>query len=588
MRRQSRFVVFVFLLLLLAGYAWAAPSQQSNSFQIFLSDMRFDLELLADAQFGIGVRSESWTFNDQPNSKTFIADLWYDNEQLADAIFGPGVRPPAGWPNGTAPDSWIGATSSNAIIVARNIRHDLELSAEAFYSGAVSEDRPAGWRGADRIYSCSRSLQNLVTLMDVFYIIQPGTSTSVFDYCDTLAAEMDDQLSNIILRETGLQSQLPDLILAVRGDLERLADQVKGLDSRPADWIRNVDRESPSLISDNFLDLESLANDQLGTGRRPEGWIGLVTNSAVISFRNLRHDLELLADALLGEGVRPHGWQGVDPLMACDSTVQNLEFVVAQNYNYVIDDAIKTSPDFCSLVEFEINDLAENPPLEELAQAQEERYMAESEWAFTYLDTAALQYMGKMPAGARFRAWYRNFGGSTMMFVSGDDFAVYLDQRWTTMSKDIFETLPLLEGVKPLTFCDASWCNGPAPTPTPTGYGALEALVYGTTPQPTISAGEISGKTQVSWNHVRVNYLLDKAETKTAQVTLEICAEPAQISCEPVIRVFDNNTGTEKPVLSQFNGLNVYEFPYGYTANLIIEGATRISPDVWISDPTIR
>jgi hypothetical protein len=34
--------------------------------------------------------------------------------------------------------------------------------------------------------------------------------------------------------------------------------------------------------------------------------------------------------------------------------------------------------------------------------------------------------------------------------------------------------------------------------------------------------------------------------------------------------------------------LNVYEFPYGYTPNLIVEGATLTSPDIWISDPSIR
>jgi hypothetical protein len=69
---------------------------------------------------------------------------------------------------------------------------------------------------------------------------------------------------------------------------------------------------------------------------------------------------------------------------------------------------------------------------------------------------------------------------------------------------------------------------------------------------------------------------------------LEICQQPAQIDCEPVTRVYDNATGTAKAVVSQQNGLNVYEFGYGYTNNLLIEGDTLFSPDVWISDPTIR
>ncbi|MEP6985089.1 MAG: hypothetical protein ABI970_05810, partial [Chloroflexota bacterium] len=95
-------------------------------------------------------------------------------------------------------------------------------------------------------------------------------------------------------------------------------------------------------------------------------------------------------------------------------------------------------------------------------------------------------------------------------------------------------------------------------------------------------------KTQVSWNNIRVTYLLDNAAARTAQVTLEICADTSQTDCEPVTRVYDNTTGTAKAVLSQQNNLNVYEFAYGYTSNLLIEGPTRFSPDVWISDPTIR
>jgi hypothetical protein len=176
-----------------------------------------------------------------------------------------------------------------------------------------------------------------------------------------------------------------------------------------------------------------------------------------------------------------------------------------------------------------------------------------------------------------------------MMFISGQDFAVFVDRRWTDMPQDTFEKLPTLEGVKPLTFCDASWCNGPGPTPTPTGGGAIQQLLNeGTPPAPPDINQVQNQKTQVSWNNIRVTYLLDNAAARTAQVTLEICADTSQTDCEPVTRVYDNATGTAKPVLSTQNGLNVYEFAYGYTNNLLIEGDTRFSPDVWISDPTIR
>jgi hypothetical protein len=81
---------------------------------------------------------------------------------------------------------------------------------------------------------------------------------------------------------------------------------------------------------------------------------------------------------------------------------------------------------------------------------------------------------------------------------------------------------------------------------------------------------------------------LDRPDTGTVQVTLEICSDPTQVACEPVLSVFDNTTGTTRPIISQFNGLNVYELPYGYSTNFILEGTTLFSRDIWVSDPTIR
>src|SRR5690606_28271824 len=134
-------------------------------------------------------------------------------------------------------------------------------------------------------------------------------------------------------------------------------------------------------------------------------------------------------------------------------------------------------------------------------------------------------------------------------------------------------------------------CNGPGPTPTPTGSGPLIQVLLQTTPQATPNPAELETTKQlVSWNYIRVTYVQDNVAARTAQVALEICVQPAQnaTACEPVISVFDQQTNTNKPVISTYNGLNVYEFRYGYTTNVVIEGETRYSNDVWISDPTIR
>ncbi len=223
--------------------------------------------------------------------------------------------------------------------------------------------------------------------------------------------------------------------------------------------------------------------------------------------------------------------------------------------------------------------------------AEEAMMTAESEYAFSYLDVAATQYMGVMPAGTRFRALYRNFGDSNMMFVQGTDFALYVDMRFTSLSETTFRSLPTLDGVDPLAFCDAIWCNGPGPTPTPTGSGPLLSVLVQSTPVATPNVGQLTVTKQlVSWNQVRVTYVFDDLQSKTAQVALELCPQGAEVAtgCEPVNSVFDNNAGAAKPVLSTFNGLNVFDFRYGYSTNLVIESANFYSQDVWISDPTIR
>jgi len=158
------------------------------------------------------------------------------------------------------------------------------------------------------------------------------------------------------------------------------------------------------------------------------------------------------------------------------------------------------------------------------------------------------------------------------------------------MDVEVFNRLPTLEGVKPLTFCDASWCNGPGPTPTPTGSGPIELLLLEGTAIPTPNTRELaSTKTQINWNSIRVTYILDDTATRTAQVTLELCADNNQVDCEPAEVVFDNNAGAPKQVIGQApNGLNIYQFPYGYSSNLLIESGNRFSSDVWISDPTLR
>lgn len=576
MRHTYRLLI-VSLLLVLAGVVWASPSPQANLFQLFLLNLQSDTELLADQVFE-GERPATWTNNEDIESPLFVADLWFNTEQLADTVFGIGERP----------EDWLGATSSNPEFLSRNVRHDLELIADVVFQS--DRDRPEGWVGARPIYRCSRTLQNILRILDTSFNTRPTTPDSVVDFCGAVSNELRDSILPNILQNSGIAGQSQELLSGVRGDLERLADERLGLNSRPPNWSGNRDASTGNFVDDLFRDLEALADNQLGTGNRPPGWLGISVGAPAQSYLNLRLNLENLADLDQGEGLRPTGWQGVNPTNRCDVVVQALVILVEQEVAAVplpvdlIDDQV-----VCLQIERAANDTYENPPAEEVVEF-DETFIWASRLAFSYLDVSALQYMGVMPQDTEFRAWYRNFNESNMMFVSGEGFALFIDRRFTTMPEERFRNLPTLEGRKPLTFCDAGWCNGPGPTPTPTGDGPLVLLLSESTPEPTRDPFvlEQQGKRLVSWNNIRVNYLLDRPETGTVQVTLEICSDPTQVACEAVLTVFDNTTGTLRPVISQFNGLNVYEFPYGYSTNFLIEGTTLFSRDVWISDPTIR
>lgn len=591
MRRYVRWwmILTAAVTLGLVGVLWANTSAQANLTQLFLKTTRDDLELLATEVLGPEVRPEFWTNNTNVELQSFAADLWFDNELLADEVFGVGLRPA----------DWFGATTRDPSLLGRNVRHDLELTADQVRGDAT---RPDGWIGAGRIFRCTRSIQNLTRLADSIYNIQSEVPQSVVDFCNLVRIDIEDRLTAEIFTGLDAQTMTTELLGGVRGDLERVADEVLGLETRPDGWNENRDATSESFITDLLGDTTRLADNLLGAEIRPAGWIGLIGVSPETSQRNLRFDVELLAETLLSErfgpGGRPRGWQGTDPVAVCEPSIQSLARVVRLNYGdfeMPVRETYETQQSFCAAVNLTVNELAENPPaqevVEEIQQERDLRYVAQSRLAFTYLDVAALQYMGVMPYDTEFRAWYRNFNESNMMFVSGDNFALFIDRRFTTMPEEVFRTLPTLEGRRPLTFCDANWCNGPGPTPTPTGVGPIAAVLQAATPIATRSVESVQqqeGKQLVSWNNIRVNYLLDRLDVGLVQVTLEICSDPSQIACEPVVSVFDTNTNLFKPVVQTFSGLNVYELPYGYITNVIVEGNTRFSRDIWISDPTLR
>lgn len=582
MRPYLRWVVIALVAGLALIGALAQTTEPETLFQLELFNIRNDQIIIADRLLGVDNRPDGWSDNDVLDSDSLLADLFINNELLADEVYGEGVRP----------EDWIGATTRNADLIARNVRHDLEVIGDELLGVGV---RPDEWGGSDPIFSCSRTVMNTALVLDVEYNIQTTTPATVRDFCFTVTNEIIDELIERAIGAPETDANTLQLLLAVRGDLERTADEVFGVNLRPTGWLDNTDIASPAFIVSIESDLELLAEEQLGSGVRPEGWIReAAAGSELQALQNLRFNIEAITNELLGEGVRPRGWQGSEePLLRCDPVLQNLVALVDETYeDYALPEVDGNDPNFCRIIADDVNNRIENPPLPdpELEMTPvDQQFLGASELAFTYLDPAALEYMGVMPLDTEFRAWYRNFGESTMMFVSGSDFAVYIDRRWTTLPQETFERLPTLDGVRPLTFCDAAWCNGPSSTPTPTGRGPLLDLVAVATPPttatPTFGSEFEQGEVTVNWEAIRINYLLQRPEAGVAQVTLEICRDASQVGCEAVTSV-TNAAGEQIPVLSQFNGLNVYELPYGYNTGLTIRGTRFVSNDIWLLDPS--
>jgi hypothetical protein len=578
------------------GTVFAIPLQQEsgpqNLYQVFLRDLRNDVEILANRVFGGGSRPDTWSGSEDYIAEDMLGLLFLDYEQLADTIFG--IDSATGL--GIRPDEWFGASSYVPEIVARNIRHDLEIAADTWLGENL---RPDGWVGASKLYRCDRNLMNVLLLLDMAYNLRPVTPETVLDYCPAVLGEVEDVLIPEALGDREDIANLPSLILTVRGDLERLADEALGVNVRPQGWLDNTDVQSESFYPDLEADLNRLA-DIILQNRRPEAWEPMSSFSEASQLRTLRFNLELLADIHLGFARRPNNWQGESELFRCEPALQNLVILTQRAYQYEIPQTDAEGPAYCAQINVSVNFAVENPPTREEQIAYEATiqafdFNAESQNAFSYLDLAAIEYMGVMPWGTKFRAWYRNFGESTMMFVSGPDFAVYIDRRWTTLSEDTFAGLPTLEGRVPLTFCDAEWCNGPAPTPTPTGRGPILDIINANTPPaearpPATADADTTGKRQVTWNQIRIDYLLFRPEIGegVVQATLEICTDASQSICEPVVSVYNTVFDQPVPVVSTTNGLNVYELPYGYRTEFLIEGDSLFSIDVWVSDPSLQ
>lgn len=155
------------------------PVQQQGLFGDSLAELinlRNDLELLATAVRGT-VRPDGWSGNLDVTNPELPLLIRLDLELLvADTL---GFEIPVGW---------FGIAFGDIQYQVRDMRHDIELLADALLGVG---QRPNGWGGnPNPLWACSRSVQTLVRLLgqgDFFVAVADPASP---DYCKALEAQV--------------------------------------------------------------------------------------------------------------------------------------------------------------------------------------------------------------------------------------------------------------------------------------------------------------------------------------------------------------------------------------------------------------
>ena len=154
-----------------------------------LLNARTDINTLADAIANTRPEGYAGTINIDDAQTPLV--LRFDLELLAETEYGDGNRP----------RNWFGAVPGTPFTIARDIRHDLELLANAVYGSQTT--RPNNWNLTDPLYRCNRSTQALVNLLvrnDLFTVSVPANSPTYCADVETAVARFTE--INLLNTET--------------------------------------------------------------------------------------------------------------------------------------------------------------------------------------------------------------------------------------------------------------------------------------------------------------------------------------------------------------------------------------------------
>ncbi|GAB4576441.1 MAG: hypothetical protein Kow0077_32800 [Anaerolineae bacterium] len=585
---RSRVLILVVLLAAIlsagVGQSFARPAEQSVTDALLLA-ARMDLESLANERLGEGARPPVWTNSFDVSRASFAVDLRVDLETLVGLLGGPDWRPVG----------WFGANPGSLWVQARDIRHDLELLADSQFGPDV---RPALWIGGDPVMRCERDVQAVAYWYDrtnVAYVM-PEPQAGV-PYCE-LVKQQNALFADIVLAPAPPAGDL-------RADLNALSRVVFRENVFPIGWTDGKD--NTSIRQD--MELLKAAASQVGSPVDESQWFGAGPYTADWEFsRANRHDLELLADAKIGIGQRPEGWTAFDPLVRCPVDVQEFALLMQQETGNTptID---PTRPDYCEQVIIEYSRFVEEQvgatimagdqavapsqpdggttvlPNNASVPARVGNIAAVAYNPIAYLDRGARIRVGVIPRGTPFTALARNSApDSTMAYVTGEGFTVWISYKYTSLSEGEYLSLPFAETVEyqlPQLLCFALFCTDLVRYGDPLGGEiGYDGLITGG------GQAGVPGRNlqQLSYDHVRLLFNRHDTANYEAELRIEICPNLQNFNeCEPVLRLIEN--GQVVPPIRVENGYPVWRLHYQLHDPARLESKHYFVNGLWVSLP---
>ncbi len=200
-----------------------------------LLDAIRDMNLLADAMLGGGVRPEGWNGSQDPFNPDLAVMARSDLETLASEYINPDIRP----------RGWIGAVGSTPFAIARDVRHDVEQLADLVYG---PDTRPEIWTGGNPLMRCNRATQTLIALLERGGVFKLEIDPNDPEFCRNAELTVTQFTDEEILANTGLTELFTDQVAILSPNQVNTDIAIAFLDSAASRNVGTIPNGTPIQV----------------------------------------------------------------------------------------------------------------------------------------------------------------------------------------------------------------------------------------------------------------------------------------------------------------------------------------------------